>query len=93
MSGEINRRLDFLNKMLTSRELAEEGYAVFKKETPIRKGNARRKTRLKGSDIEADYPYAGRLDQGYSKQSPEGMVTPTIEHVKQYIRDTGHKGI
>ena len=93
MSGEINRRLEYLNKMLTAKKLAQEGFRVFKRETPIRKGNARRKTTLKNDEIRADYPYAGKLDDGYSKQSPLGMTKPAIEHVQQYIRDIGHKGI
>lgn len=93
MSGSIERRLKQLNTMLTGEQLAKEGFEVFLPETPIKLGNARRKTKLKGSDIHADYPYAGRLDEGYSKQSPEGMIKPTVEHVQQYIRDVGHKGI
>jgi len=45
--------------------------------TPVAGGNARRRTKLKGKDtISADYAYAGRLDEGYSKQAPEGMTTP-----------------
>lgn len=45
--------------------------------TPIDKGNARRKTKLKGNDtISANYPYAARLDEGYSKQAPDGMTKP-----------------
>lgn len=45
--------------------------------TPVDKGNARRKTRLKNKDtIEANYPYAKRLDEGYSKQAPDGMTKP-----------------
>ena len=93
MSGEINRRLEQLNKLLNSRQLAEEAYPVFKQNTPINKGQARRKTSLKGSDIVADYPYAGRLDKGYSDQSPDGMIAPTLEHVSKYIKDTGHRGV
>lgn len=93
MSGEINRRLEYLKKMLTARKLAQVGYPVFLRETPIDKGNARRKTRLKNDEIHADYPYARRLDKGYSDQSPDGMTKPTIEHVQQYIRDISHKGI
>lgn len=45
--------------------------------TPIDKGNARRSTKLKGKDtIAANYPYAKRLDEGYSKQAPDGMTKP-----------------
>jgi hypothetical protein len=62
-------------------KLPDEAYKVFVKETPVRSGNARRKTKLKKNVINADYPYAQRLDEGYSKQSPEGMVKPTEEYI------------
>lgn len=63
-------------------QLPDQAYKVFVKNTPVRSGNARRNTKLKGKkQIEANYPYAQRLDQGYSKQSPEGMVQPTEEFI------------
>ena len=63
-------------------KLPDEAYKVFVQETPIRSGNARRNTKLKGKkEIIADYPYAERLDQGYSKQSPEGMIKPTEQYI------------
>ena len=61
------------------------GYEHFKKITPIRSGNARRKTRQQGTTIKADYPYAVRLDQGWSKQAPKGMVQPTIEFMSKLV--------
>jgi hypothetical protein len=49
----------------------------FVKLTPIDTGNARRKTSLNTRQvIEANYPYAQRLDQGWSKQAPQGMTKP-----------------
>lgn len=93
MSGEISRRLAQLQTELSAESLAREGFDVFKPATPIAKGNARRKTQLRGSDIVADYPYAGRLDQGHSKQAPDGMIKPTVEHVQQYIKDSGNRGV
>lgn len=64
-------------------KLPDEAYKVFVSETPIRSGNARRNTKLKKSSkqIQANYPYAQRLDQGWSKQSPDGMVKPTEEFI------------
>jgi len=62
-------------------KLPDEAYKVFVKETPVRSGNARRNTKLKKNVINANYPYAQRLDEGYSKQSPEGMVKPTEEYI------------
>ncbi len=68
-------------------KVASESYEFFKKKTPIRSGNARRKTRLQGQTIKADYPYAQRLDEGYSKQAPQGMVDPTIKFIKRMVAD------
>jgi hypothetical protein len=63
-------------------KIPDEAYKVFVKETPVRSGNARRNTKLKNKkDIVAGYAYAERLDQGWSKQSPEGMVKPTEEYI------------
>ena len=55
-------------------------------------GNARRNTEkdVVNYKITADYPYAERLDNGWSKQSPNGMIKPTIDHIQrkinQYLR-------
>ena len=67
-------------------KLPDEAYDVFRDETPIRTGNARRKTRLRGDVIDANYPYAGRLDDGYSRQSPMGMVQPTLQFLRKRVR-------
>ena len=66
--------------------LPKEAYKEFVKETPIRSGHARRSTKLNGNVISANYPYAKRLDEGYSDQSPDGMTTPTEEFVKKRVR-------
>lgn len=66
--------------------LPQEAYKEFVKETPIRSGRARRSTKLKGNVIEANYPYAKRLDEGYSDQSPDGMTTPTEAFVKKRVK-------
>jgi hypothetical protein len=59
----------------------------FKKNTPKRGGNARRKTKLVNKRvISADYPYAKRLDQGYSKKAPEGMSKPTGAFIKALVK-------
>jgi len=69
----IQTKLDGLPKL---------AYNEFVKNTPVRNGNARRKTKLQKDTIVADYPYAKRLDEGYSKQSPQGMSKPTEEVIK-----------
>jgi hypothetical protein len=68
-------------------KLPQEAYKVFKDNTPIKTGNARRKTRLSGDTIRADYPYAEKLNEGYSKQAPQGMVTPTEKFLRKRIRE------
>ncbi len=67
------------------RGLVKAAHTEFIKNTPVRSGNARRKTRLDGDRIVADYAYSQRLDEGYSKQAPEGMVRPTEEWIQQEV--------
>jgi len=86
MAGEIVKRLTELEKALDPNKLAKEAYTYFVKETPIRTGNARRSTRLQGNEIQADYPYAQRLDAGYSPQAPFGMTKPTEKFIQEYIK-------
>lgn len=55
--------------------------------TPIDSGNARRSTRLVGNKtIEANYAYAQRLDQGYSKQARNGMTKPTEKFIQNRVK-------
>lgn len=77
MLRNVQKKLDNIPK---------EAYQEFVKNTPVRSGNARRNTKLKGDTIEAKYPYAKRLDEGYSTQSPDGMVKPTEEFIRKRIR-------
>jgi len=86
MSGEINKRLQQLSTELDSKKLASEAFSFFKSKTPTKTGNARNKTTLNGSDIQANYPYAKLLDEGRSKQNPEGMTKPTDKFVQDYIK-------
>jgi len=59
------------------KKVPPEALKEFKGLTPIRSGNARRRTTLKNNEtILANYPYAQRLDEGYSKQAPKGMSEP-----------------
>lgn len=47
--------------------------------TPIKTGNARNNTKLRQNrDIVGDYPYSGRLNEGYSRQAPDGIIKPFI---------------
>ena len=86
MAGEINLRLDQLTKNLADSRLAQEAYKTFYQNTPRRSGNAQSRTTLQGDEIRADYPYAQRLDDGWSNQRPDGMTKPTMAAVEDYIR-------
>lgn len=66
--------------------LPKEAHEEFVALTPIRSGNARRNTRLKGESIEADYPYAERLDEGWSKQAPSGMTQPFEQWLNKRLK-------
>jgi len=78
---KVKRLLDDLEDL--PREVVKEAYKFYKDITPINKGNARRKTYLRGTKIESRYPYAGELDDGKSPQAPEGMTKPTIKEMKK----------
>lgn len=65
------------------------------KGTPIKTGNARRKTKLRKTVIEANYTYAQVLDKGRhltnrgmrgSLQAMEGMTRPTIQYLRLLFR-------
>jgi len=65
----------------------QDAEVEFKKLTPVRTGNARRHTALNGqkTEIRADYPYAQRLDDGYSPQAPRGMTDPFLKWSQRRI--------
>ncbi len=81
--------LDMFNENIRNLtpQVLDDTYKFFVKTTPIRSGNARRNTTLDKQNkvIEADYPYAGRLNTGWSKQAPDGMVEPTIEYMRRSV--------
>jgi len=68
-------------------DIPEKAYEYFVAETPVRSGNARRNTRIRNTTIDANYAYASRLDEGWSKQSPDGMTEPTIKYIERLISD------
>jgi hypothetical protein len=70
-----------------AKTLPKEGYDYFVDSTPIRTGNARNRTRLRGNTIDANYAYAERLDDGYSRQAPKGMSGPTEKFLEKRIDD------
>jgi hypothetical protein len=84
ISDEITKDIARVKKELA--KLPAEGLVEFKALTPIRSGNARRNTYLKGNTIEANYPYAARLDEGYSRQAPKGMMEPWTKWFEKRIQ-------
>ena len=83
---------DNITKKLTSTKQALANYPAqaevkFKTLTPIKSGNARRNTRLVNKDtIEANYPYAVPLDNGHSRQAPQGMTKPFEAWVRDKVK-------
>ena len=76
--NRINSRLEMVPKAALD---------FFKKKTPKRSGTARRRTKLvNNKTINADYPYAKRLDQGYSKKAPRGMSKPTGKFIQALVK-------
>lgn len=73
-------------------DVPKQAIKVWIANTAVRSGNARRRTSLQGKTIHARYPYAKRLDEGYSKQFPKGMSKPTEEFVIKRVKDI-FKGI
>ena len=79
ITGNIAKKIKLLDRV------PSQAYTFFKAITPIRSGNARRSTSLSKDIIHAQYPYADRLDQGYSRQAPNGMSKPTKAFIKKTV--------
>ena len=83
-----NRMGPSIGKIVSKFErLPKEAYKYWKGITPVRTGNARRRTRLQGRKIKANYNYAVPLDQGRSIQAPKGMSKPTEQYIRNLIED------
>ena len=80
------KKLQEIEIFLDSKKFADEGAKFMRSITPIDKGNARRNTYAEGDTIHANYPYAKRLDEGWSKQNQIGLIEPTIKHLEDYIQ-------
>ena len=67
----------------------EKTYPYLKSRTPIKSGNARSKTRLEknNSVIGSRYPYADRLDTGWSQQAPSGFTEPATAEIDNLVSD------
>ena len=82
---QVSRMFDQAEKVAAT--LPKEAYEVFRDETPYRSGNAYRNTRLRNNVIEANYAYAERLDDGYSRLKPRGMTEPTEKFLRKRINE------
>ena len=69
-------------------------FQEFYNNTPVKSGNARRNTKLVKNEIQANYQYAGVLDQGRgfrdgqmrgSTQAPDGMTKPALKVLNQEV--------
>lgn len=68
------------------KEVPAAALKTFKATTPIRTGNARRKTHLRGGNVvHANYKYASFLDAGSSKQARKGMSEPTTRFLNKLV--------
>jgi hypothetical protein len=98
--SNIARRLNKVLETLDDKNISQVAHKTFVDNTPIgdpnrwktkykpknyKPGNARRKTVLKGNEIQANYPYAKRLEEGYSSQAPNGMTEPTLKEICDYV--------
>lgn len=83
IKDEISRSIQ--KKVKELRQVPQKAYTFFRAVTPIRTGNARRNTILRKDTIVGAYPYAQRLDEGYSRQAPSGMTAPTEAFVKKTV--------
>lgn len=85
MASNCVARLNKVLSVVNNNHITDVAYKAYVKNTPIRSGNARRKTRKGAGTIDANYAYAQRLEEGWSKQAPNGMTEPTLEEVREYV--------
>lgn len=79
--------------LIAVNDLPEFAEKTMQSNTPIRSGNARRNTKLRGNTVVADYPYAQRLEDNSSPQTQgQGIITPTEQAIQREV-DRRLKGI
>lgn len=83
------RQFDILVDKIDDMSLSvmKRGHVYLRNKTPIDSGNARNKTKRQGLTIRSKYAYAGRLDEGWSKQAPKGFTDPTIDELERLINN------
>lgn len=80
----LNRHLARMRAL--EKSLPKDGHKYFQSITPIDTGNARNKTKQSSKSILGNYDYVNKLNEGYSRQAPNGMTDPTIEFIRDKIR-------
>jgi len=107
MAGPIQRRFQQILQNAQPDELAKVAYAEWMAKTPVGKpstwksgkaptgytpGNAKRSTTLTNDSVNANYAYATRLDNGWSRQfGGQGMSKPAIDAVSAYVKNKLNK--
>jgi hypothetical protein len=84
VDDRLTGELESIQRQL--KQVPRESLQEFRSLTPVDTGNARRNTNLNGDTIELNYPYAERLDNGWSKQAPKGMTVPFERWFQNRIR-------
>jgi hypothetical protein len=81
----FEKRMKKLSKV--PEETMIKSYPFLRNKTPVRSGNARNRTKLNKSTntIKSNYGYAGKLDDGFSKQAPKGFTDPTIDYIDKTV--------
>ena len=90
MKVSVTKTQDKITKDLERRQaqlkqVPAQAFEYFVSVTPKATGRARKSTRLRGETIEANYPYATRLDDGYSPKAPQGMTKPTDRFLQKTV--------
>ena len=67
-------------------DVPKKAYKYWLNITPIKTGNAKRKTKLRKNTIIAGYDYASYLDAGSSKQAKDGMSDPTKIYLDKLVK-------
>jgi len=68
-------------------DVMKQAHPFLRNKTPIASGNARNKTKRQQLKIKSNYAYAGRLDEGWSKQAPNGFTDPTIDELDKFVKN------
>lgn len=84
VTNNVNRHMSKIRRELPT--IVREGHREFVRVTPKDTGNAKRKTDLIRNEIQGNYPYSVKLQNGYSKQAPDGMRDDAIARMRTVIR-------